>query len=938
MSDIQGLNLLKQLMSSAITESRPLYAPNRLRFGLEVAPNGYSEEVLRKRLEELLGSADFALEPLFDRVEKVESRFYVFSPSGVDRTLPADLLFDISEVLKNNLELISCEPDTGARVFSEPAAEDRALTESAALEWTCWVKGEAPQDRQWALKQTKVPQAWNIATKKGAGIVVAQIDTGIAEHEEIDATTFDLARSVNLVEGGTDPTDPLSPDMSSPGHGTATCSVLAGDEGGELVGSAPGVTHVPIRCINDVKVFDALPVARAINHAVTQGAHIISMSLGGVWHRSLRQAVRNALRADVLVLAAAGNCVRLVVWPARYQEVIAVGGNNHDMKKWRGSSIGKAVDFSGPAEMVPRAKRTPGDISKDLVEPSQGTSYAVALSAGIAALWLDHWERRKLIVEARRRGVTLQDLFREEVKQTAHRPSGFHKGLGAGVIDAEALLSRNPLSGAFHETPASPPEDPSGGLQDALAEVMGPGTDDLDFDWAAHGAELSSLILADARAGREPDGPAAEARAFQFTSPALARAADASSDPRIRALTTRGDMPSPSVVIPTPVDEERKANIIKSFGAIANPGLSPESAATLSPDDGLNILSSVGVDEALRPLTRRVQTDGSDAYNDLVEDLQRDLSALSQDGVNAALDESATVRLEALVSIVDRPAIAVNDTEMEDGSVRQSMDVNNPEFGRFAALASLALPDLEAKVFPAVGRIDGAGVHLGTGFVVAPGLIMTNRHVLEEIAAPLPKATSPARWQITRDATIDFSPSGHDPKRRFVIEEVVFAGADPIRLWPVSFDKLDLALLRVETQNSVGTALPNPIEVSRDASWRMGTPSLYVLGYPAPPGFIPRDEHGRFRQDVLNRLRTLFRLNYRRKYFSPGSITGQSHSWVFDHDATSLGGNSGSPTGILGGNLQAVGLHFAGDWLRANYAHDLNVVLQKEPDLAALLP
>lgn len=938
MDDTQGLNFLKQLMSSATNEDRPLYAPGRLRFGLEVAPNGLDEGALRGRLEDLLGSEKFSLEPLFEVGEEDDPRFYTFSPLGVDRTLPADLLFDISEALKNNLKLISCEPDTGARVFSDPTVEDRALTESAALEWTCWVKGDPPSDSKWPLKQTKVPEAWGIATRKGAGIVVAQIDTGIAEHEEIDGTTFDLARSANLVEGGTDPTDPLTPDMSSPGHGTATCSVLAGDEGGELVGSAPGVTHVPIRCINDVKVFDALPVAKAINHAVAQGAHIISMSLGGVWHRALRQAVRNALRADVLVLAAAGNCVRLVVWPARYQEVIAVGGNNHAMKKWRGSSIGKAVDFSGPAEMVYRAKRLPGDTSKDVVEPSQGTSYAVALSAGIAALWLDHWGRDKLIQEARRRGVSLQVLFREAVKQTAHRPSGFHKGLGAGVIDAEALLSRDPFSSAMLKTPVTPPDDPSGGLQDALAEVMGPGTNDPDFDWAAHGAELSSLILADARAGREPEGPAAEARAFQFTSPGLARAAEASTDPRLRALTARGEMPSPSIVIPTPVDEERKANIIKSFGAIANPGLSPESAATLSPDDGLSILSSVGVDEALGPLTRRVQAEGSDAYNDLVEDIQRDLGTLSQDGVNAALDESATVRLEALVSIVDRPAIAVTDTEMADGSMRQSMDVNNPEFGRFAALASLALPDLETKVFPAVGRIDGAGVHLGTGFVVAPGLIMTNRHVLEEIAAPLPKATAPVRWQITRDATIDFSPFGHDPKRRFVIEEVVFAGADPIRLWPVSFDKLDLALLKVQMQNADGTPLPDPIELARDASWRTGVPSVYVLGYPAPPGFIPRDEHGRFRQDVLERLRTLFQLNYRRKYFSPGSITGQSHTWVFDHDATSLGGNSGSPTGILGGNLQAVGLHFAGDWLRANYAHDLSVVLQNEPGLAALLP
>jgi hypothetical protein len=128
MADTQGLNFLKQLMSSATTEDRPLYAPGRLRFGLEVAPNGLDEGALRGRLEDLLGSEKFSLEPLFEVGEEDDPRFYTFSPLGVDRTLPADLLFDISEALKNNLKLTSCEPDTGARVFSDPTAEDRALT------------------------------------------------------------------------------------------------------------------------------------------------------------------------------------------------------------------------------------------------------------------------------------------------------------------------------------------------------------------------------------------------------------------------------------------------------------------------------------------------------------------------------------------------------------------------------------------------------------------------------------------------------------------------------------------------------------------------------------------------------------------------------------------------------------------------------------------
>ncbi|MEZ5716236.1 MAG: trypsin-like peptidase domain-containing protein [Paracoccaceae bacterium] len=225
---------------------------------------------------------------------------------------------------------------------------------------------------------------------------------------------------------------------------------------------------------------------------------------------------------------------------------------------------------------------------------------------------------------------------------------------------------------------------------------------------------------------------------------------------------------------------------------------------------------------------------------------------------------------------------------------------------------------------------------MGTGWVIAPGLVVTNRHVLEEFAAPLPRLDNPDSWQIYRDTRIDFSPGADDPAQSFAVTGVAFAGAQPIRLYPISFDKLDLAVLRVEPVNDAGTPLPPPLPIAAGNA-AQGL-NLFALGYPAPPGYIPRDEHGQMRQDVIERLRDIFGLTYRRKYFSPGLVMGPSNAWVFDHDATTLGGNSGSLVGTLSGGLWAVGLHFAGDWLRANHAHDLRAVLTARPELAALLP
>ena len=100
------------------------------------------------------------------------------------------------------------------------------------------------------------------------------------------------------------------------------------------------------------------------------------MSLGGIWSRSLRAAIQRAVARDVIVLAAAGNCVGLVVWPAAYPETLAVGGTNIADKKWKGSSSGSAVDFSAPAEFVWRADRKSPAAPNDVVSGGQGTPSA----------------------------------------------------------------------------------------------------------------------------------------------------------------------------------------------------------------------------------------------------------------------------------------------------------------------------------------------------------------------------------------------------------------------------------------------------------------------------------------------------------------------------------------------------------------------------------
>jgi hypothetical protein len=103
------------------------------------------------------------------------------------------------------------------------------------------------------------------------------------------------------------------------------------------------------------------------------------------------------------------------------------------------------VDVSAPGENVyaARSERKPADAPVSFSEAqSQGTSFAVALTAGAAALWLAHHGRDTLITHAGQRGETLQAMFRRLVRASSMRPGADWDAteLGAGIVDAENLL------------------------------------------------------------------------------------------------------------------------------------------------------------------------------------------------------------------------------------------------------------------------------------------------------------------------------------------------------------------------------------------------------------------------------------------------------------------------------------------------------------------
>lgn len=351
-------------------------------------------------------------------------------------------------------------------------------------------KQRALANNVWSLQHANVFEAWRLLQKSGRadgeeakGIVIGHPDTGYRRHPEIwnsDPGKSPVVASSgwNYVENSSDARDPLDNSglFPNPGHGTKSSSVIISPKGQQLIdaahperfvdGAAPGARLVPLRVHRSVVHFNPAHLARAIYDAssddrtrVKQKADVISISMGGVPSWALWKAVRYAESRGVIVVAAAGNEVGFVVWPARFDQTVAVAASNVDCGIWDGSARGPAVDITAPGESVWHAESDPD--GTDSIALGQGTTFATATTAGVAALWLDYHRNDPAMAELRSRGEVTA-AFRNALQAAAWRPDRppptwpanvqctdvrpWSSGqLGPGIVDAAKTLVQ-PLS------------------------------------------------------------------------------------------------------------------------------------------------------------------------------------------------------------------------------------------------------------------------------------------------------------------------------------------------------------------------------------------------------------------------------------------------------------------------------------------------------------
>lgn len=296
----------------------------------------------------------------------------------------------------------------------------------------------------------------------------------------------------------------------------------------------------------------------------------------------------------------------------------------------------------------------------------------------------------------------------------------------------------------------------------------------------------------------------------------------------------------------------------------------------IAPGDTVESLARPARAEGLESIEGRTPADTG--LQKLVEGRQQELTDAEMDG------------LETIVLPQNRPVVFVRGDSYD--SVDDPWQKLNP-------------PDVKAKIarrFPSIGRIEVPNMpqipYGGTGFVVGKRLVMTNRHVakLFSLGLGLKIAYNPG------DSAIDFRCQIDTGADRSTYAEVL--GVEMIHpYW-------DMALLRVadlpdDKILSLSTKKPEELEGE----------DVVVVGYPAKD----------WRSDLELQDR-IFQGQYNVKRLQPGVLRQRAGIRSFEnvvnavtHDASTLGGNSGSA--VLDAKTQQVlALHFAGEYLKANYA------------------
>ncbi|MBI4333900.1 MAG: S8 family serine peptidase [Chloroflexi bacterium] len=272
---------------------------------------------------------------------------------------------------------------------------------------------------------------------KGAGVKIAILDTGI----DLNHPDLRVAGQVSFVAGAATAQD-------DHGHGTMVAGIIAAlDNDIGVVGVAPEAQIYAVKVLRADGSGSVSDIIKGVQWAVDNGMQVVNMSFGGgSWPWVGEQALSNAYNAGIVLVAGSGSQGRAdgsgdnVNYPARYNNVVAVGAVDGQNNRLPGSSTGYALELAAPGLNIYTTARGGG------YGFFGNTSAAAAHVSGAAALLIRAGVAGNLEVRRRLRDTAL-DLG----------SPGWDTRYGKGLINvSRAIIYHNPPDRASPYSAMSP--------------------------------------------------------------------------------------------------------------------------------------------------------------------------------------------------------------------------------------------------------------------------------------------------------------------------------------------------------------------------------------------------------------------------------------------------------------------------------------------------